>query len=129
MGKGDKAIIAIGIIFVVCFAALLCRSCGRYTTSGGRDGNDVNRTMGAVEADNLGAIRAVGDAGDAIDSGQRELEEIADRINECETILEDSAERADRREAILEDCRRNLGRAEQIIADIERSNKERTGHK
>lgn len=127
MDKG-KIIIAIGIILVVCFVALLCRSCGRYTTSGG-NGNDVNRTMGVIEADNLGAGRTVRDAGDAIDSGQRELKEAADRINECETILEDSAERADRREAILEDCRRNLARAEQIVETVERANKERAKHK
>lgn len=128
MGKG-KVIIAIGIILVVCFVVLLCRSCGRYTTSGGRDGNDVNRTMEAVEADNLRAGRAVGDAGNAIDSGQRELEEALDRLETCETILEDSTERADRHEAILEDCRQNLARAEQIVETVERANKERAKHK
>lgn len=117
-----KTVIVIGFIFAIC-TGLLCS--GRETTCNERDGNDVNQTMGAVEADNLGAGRAIRDAGDAIDRGQRELEETADRIDECEAIIEDSTERVDRRQAIFEDCRRNAERAKQIIEDIERTNKAR----
>lgn len=89
----------------------------------GGDGNAVNRTMDAIEADNLRASDAVRDAGGAIDRGQRELEEVIGRIDDCETILEESTKRADRRKAILEDCRQNISRAEQIIAEVERRNK------
>lgn len=112
------ALCFVGLVLGLAVCWQLFGGCGRT----GGDGNDVGRTMGAVEADNLGAGRAVRDAGDAIDSGQRELGNALERLEDGEAIVEESRKRADCREAILEDCRRNLGRAKQIIADIERSN-------